>query len=440
MSRRASGRPRGTETGRVALRGWVTRRPTMGAPFAFLKYVSQALLATFQVTSPLLTGLADLLPEVAKDVWRAWRKDTTDQERRQELEAVAQMAAGELAREVARLLREVAPDQPAPVRDLVAGYLTQVPGAVRRSLRRTSDPTGRTVPPALAPRRAEDLLAFLPDRLPRFRKGDRPLPGANWELEELLGVGGFGEVWKARNPDFADVPPVALKFCLDEKAAGQLVREARVVGKALRQHAHPGIVQLRNVHIDPVCLEYEYVAGGDLVGLVRGWAEDGGPSPEEATALLEELARTVAYAYERGVVHRDLKPANVLLASRPHPPNPPPRRGEGGDFLAPPLRGGEGAGGWGWLPKITDFGIGAVVARPAGETTRGARASTETGTSGYTFLYASPQQLAGEAADPRDDVYALGVIWYQLLTGNLNSGRPGGLRWQADLKERGVSA
>src|SRR5262249_32648647 len=58
----------------------------------------------------------------------------------------------------------------------------------------------------------------------------------------------------------------------------------------------------------------------------------------------------------------------------------------------------------------------------------------------YTPLYASPQQMAGAAPDPRDDVHALGVIWYQLLTGNLLRGRPGGKSWQRHFQGRGMSA
>jgi hypothetical protein len=92
------------------------------------------------------------------------------------------------------------------VREELRIYLSQVPGAIHRSLRRPADPSGATVPAGLSLRRGADLLPLLPARLPRFRAGDRPLPGVDWELVELLGVGGFGEVWKARNPHFDGVP------------------------------------------------------------------------------------------------------------------------------------------------------------------------------------------------------------------------------------------
>src|SRR5262249_8586254 len=116
------------------------------------------------------------------------------------------------------------------------------------------------------------LLALLPRRLPRFRPGDRPPGAGDWELVELLGVGGFGEVWKAHNPHFDGVPPVALKFCLDPEARDRLLRhEAAVLNQVLRHGKPPGIVTLQHTYLsaDPPCLEYEYVSGGDLSVLVR---------------------------------------------------------------------------------------------------------------------------------------------------------------------------
>src|SRR5207248_2960989 len=101
------------------------------------------------------------------------------------LQELAQAPAEQVRREVAEAVQQAAGDQPREVQAALTAYLTQVPAMVRRVSRRPSDPTGKTVPPALAPRRPEDLLSFLPPKPPRFKPGDRPLPGVDWELEEL---------------------------------------------------------------------------------------------------------------------------------------------------------------------------------------------------------------------------------------------------------------
>src|SRR5262249_58029339 len=107
--------------------------------------------------------------------------------------------------------------RPEAIRKALPEYLAQVPAAIRQSQRCPADPSGRTLMFGLSLVQSDDLLQLLPVRQPRYQSGDRPPGIGDWELEELLGVGGFGEVWRARNPHLAD--PVALKFCLDPKAA-----------------------------------------------------------------------------------------------------------------------------------------------------------------------------------------------------------------------------
>jgi serine/threonine protein kinase len=243
----------------------------------------------------------------------------------------------------------------------------------------------------------------------------------DWELVDLLGVGGFGEVWLARHVYFDGIT-AALKFCLDPTARDRLLKhEATVLNQVMRHGRHPGIVPLLDASLstDPPCLKYEYIEGGDLAGLVRDWqAGTEQPRWRQASQVIVQLARIVGFAHRLTppIVHRDLKPANVLVQ----------RTSEGGYTL-----------------RITDFGIGGVAALPAlnelnqGTTTRGGLLASALRGS-HTPLYASPQQIRGEPADPRDDVHALGVIWYQLLTGDLQSGPPTGL-WADELEEAGVS-
>jgi formylglycine-generating enzyme required for sulfatase activity/tRNA A-37 threonylcarbamoyl transferase component Bud32 len=355
----------------------------------------------------------EFLPEVAQKAWTGWTAETNESQRRLEIEELAQASPDQVRRWVKDTVEEVAGGQPEAVRQKLAGYLMQMPASVRQSMRRPTDPTGATVPVGLTLRKASDLLALLPKRPPRFHAGDRPLTGVDLVLEEMLGVGGFGEVWKARNPNRPRAEPVALKFCLDQAAAASLRNEVDVLDRIMSAGRHPGIVPLLHTYLsaEPPCLEFQFVEGGDLAGLIQEWHASGNrPTPEQALRVLRHLTEAVAFAHEQQppIVHRDLKPANVLV-----------RRDAEGKFHY----------------LISDFGLGALVTDAAGQKpTR----SSRSGVSAYTPLYASPEQIKGEHPAPTDDVYALGVIWYQLLNGDLERGAPTGLGWIKELSKQGV--
>lgn len=351
------------------------------------------------------------------DVWDGWEKSKkTEAERKAELEALAQEPAAKLKATVDKVVREVATNQPPEIRETLTLYLQQVPTMIRRSLKRPSDVRGLSVPTHLRLARADDLRAMLPGQLPRFRPGQRPLAGVDLELQELLGVGGFGEVWKAKNPLLVNAQPVALKFCLDPSAAALLRHEAAMLDRVMKLGKEPGIIRLQHTYLSatPPCLEYEYVAGGDLAGLIQEWQQAGAATPGKSARLLQRLARIVGAAHQQGVVHRDLKPANILLQ---------PQDGK-------------------LYPKVADFGIGGIAVNRAMQATRagGADPLQITAVRGaYTPLYASPQQMRGDPPDPRDDVYSLGVIWFQVLTGDLTAGAPTGRAWQKPLTEAGMT-
>jgi F-box protein 11 len=364
----------------------------------------------------------EALWDIASEALQLLRQRHREGQMLGELQAAAQASLVEVKRDAELVAREVGAALPEPTRQALAAYLTQVPAAIRRSLRRPADPSGSTAPAGLAIERPEDLLPFLPPRLPRYRPGDRPPGIGDWELEELLGVGGFGEVWKARHTHFDGIPPVALKFCLDPDARERLLRhEAVVLNQVMRQGRHPGIVPLLDafLSLDPPCLKYEYVAGGDLAGLAQEWRQ-AAPADrlEQAIRVVQRLAEIVGHAHrlQPPVVHRDLKPANVLV---------------------------QRSANRGLVLRVADFGIGgvaagrALVAAGQGTLIRGDLLATVLRGS-HTPLYASPQQVKGEPPDPRDDVHALGVIWYQLLTGDLSAGAPVGLDWADDLRDAGM--
>jgi formylglycine-generating enzyme required for sulfatase activity len=388
----------------------------MRSPLAFMRFVAKAALNAvgFGVAGDLAV---EVLPDVARDVWKWWGKDAPPEQVRKEVEAVAQLKPEEAHKLAEQAIAAEAADKSAAEQKALTAYLELLPLVVRQSLKRPEDPLGSTVAANVIFKSANDVMPLLPARLPRFKRGDRPAGVGDWVLDELLGMGGFGEVWRAKNPHLPD--PVALKFCLDLTAAQWLRHEAALLGRVISQGRHPGIVALLDTYLsgDPPCLKYEYVAGGDLCGLITQWQQLAPTDrAERATRLMHQLADIVTFAHHLSppIVHRDLKPANILLQPTP---------------------------GGGFSPRVADFGIGGVASRHA-------RAVSQRGsTQGYflgtvlrgscTPLYASPQQMRGEDPDPRDDVHALGVIWFQLLTGDLTAGASAD--WRDEVEPLGVS-
>ena len=244
-----------------------------------------------------------------------------------------------------------------------------------------------------------ELLVEVRERLKRFKKVEAqvdalfPSTGASkksrrlppsrlpaipgYEIESVLGHGGMGVVYKARHLRLNR--PVAIKMLLSGPFSAPdelrgLTREAEAIA-GLR---HVNIVQVYDVG-DLDGLPYftmEFVEGGSLVQKLGGMPQPG----REAAAMVATLASAVHVAHQGGVVHRDLKPGNILLTA-------------------------DGT------PKITDFGLARRAAGDATLTAGRARVGTPS--------YMAPEQALGTAATscPRVDIYALGAILYEMLTG-----------------------
>jgi WD40 repeat protein len=223
------------------------------------------------------------------------------------------------------------------------------------------------------------------------------VPG--YEIEGVLGRGGMGVVYKARH--LALKRTVALKMVLAGGHAGprELAR-FRTEAEAAARLQHPNIVQVFEVgEADghPYCA-LEFVEGGSLASKLKA-----GPLPApEAAKLVEALARAVQLAHSRNVVHRDLKPANILLSGA---------RGQGSGVGKETAAALLTPDPWPLTPKISDFGLARQLDSDSGQTQAGQVMGTPS--------YMAPEQASGRSHDagPAADIYALGAILYECLSG-----------------------
>jgi serine/threonine-protein kinase len=227
-----------------------------------------------------------------------------------------------------------------------------------------------------------------PTAQPPEERATPRIPG--YEVEAVLGRGGMGIVYKAR--DLRLGRPVALKMLLAGAQAALAERERFLrEAEAMAGLRHANIVQVHGAgdHDGRLYFTMEFVEGGSL-----GQRLAGTPQPaREAAALLATLAAAVQAAHQGGIIHRDLKPGNILLTL--------------------PTDEGLPAGGrpsWG-TPKIADFGLARHFA--------GSSALTLSGTPVGTPSYMAPEQAIGKARaiGPATDIYALGAVLYEMLTG-----------------------
>ena len=217
------------------------------------------------------------------------------------------------------------------------------------------------------------------------REGDTIGP---YRLVEMVGEGGFGMVWRAEQSEPVR-REVALKVIKPGMDTMQVLGRFNQERQALASLDHAGIARLLNAGVTQdgrPWFAMEMVRGGP----VTAWCEDVAASLRRRLRLFIQVCEAVRHAHEKGVLHRDLKPSNILVTEIDGQP----------------------------VPKVIDFGIAKAISATSvlGEMTMMTQADQVLGTP----LYMSPEQVdGGKEVDARTDVYALGVLLYELLTGAL---------------------
>jgi WD40 repeat protein/serine/threonine protein kinase len=313
--------------------------------------------------------------------------------------SLGQLAEAELARVSAHLGE--CPDCCRRIDDLAAAdpLLSRLQAASRPEEPLITPIQRRSAVRAL--RHARDGKAAAPGENEQARFDDIPAPkqvGA-YEILAEVGRGGMGVVYKARDQRLQRL--VALKMVLASEflSAGQALR-FRLEAELAARVQHPNIVQVYEAgsYEGRPFLAMEWVDGcslGDKVG--------GNPWPaHRAARLVETLARAMQAAHEQGVVHRDLKPANILLKDECRTKDEKQAAKDDWDPSSSSL-----------VPKIADFGLAQPI--------EGGKTLTQSGYLVGTPGYMAPEQATGKRAlvGPATDIYALGVLLYQLTTGQL---------------------
>jgi serine/threonine protein kinase len=270
---------------------------------------------------------------------------------------------------------------------------TPRPAAPRQALRgpdpgrnaAEEEPQTLKLAPEPEPARSEEpqTLQLAPETAASAQKAAAPDPllgkkMAHYQIEAVLGQGGMGKVYKARNINLDKICAIKIlpkEFASeDPTTVERFLREARSAAKV----EHPNVLPVSFVGKvgDSYFIEMQYVDGGTLYDVLK---RQGRLDSREAARIVRDIAAGLSAAHERGIIHRDIKPGNVMLTSKGH-------------------------------VFIMDFGLAKM--------TQASIALTKQGMILGTPLYMSPEQAMSRPLDQRTDIYSLGVMFYHMVTGS----------------------
>jgi serine/threonine protein kinase len=337
-----------------------------------------ALLGAYTTARDVVDVSTNVLDWVVERI-NSWSRRTSSRKIDEQLVKIGKATEPEIRKEAEKAFAKAKEAIPKEQREELIGILINM----ARNVRARNSLGGMRSSYLRSERLLDELLCGVE---PARRWGEPVAAGQPWVLQRYLGMGSFGEVWMARNPHYPI--PRAYKFFTRAGSGEWLRREQRTLVEVLtRLGHHDNIAAFEDVQVDGCeypYIELEYVAGGSL----EEWILEDAASrpPIDPREIIRQLVSGLAAAHAKEIAHRDLKPANILLS-------------EGPDVQV----------------KIADFGLAKVSGPPR------AGASAQASLAGLvgTALYLPPEaQLRGVRRAPaQDDVFAVGVIWYQLLVG-----------------------